>query len=127
MTLLQPTSPLRDVHNIKEAISLYDDKKASAIISVCELDHPIQYCNQLPDTLSMKDFISTGANCRSQDLERYYRVNGAIYIFDRKFVGALSDIYSINSFAYVMSRFKSIDIDTYFDLKLAEFIKTQHI
>ena len=125
VTLLQPTSPLRNANHIKEAMDLYNIKNASAVISVCELEHPIQYCNRLPDNLSMAGFIPTIANRRSQELERYYRVNGAIYIFDRQYVGSLSDIYSSKSFAYIMEKSASIDIDDAFDLYLSECIKNK--
>ncbi|AWA06173.1 acylneuraminate cytidylyltransferase family protein [Aeromonas hydrophila] len=125
VTLLQPTSPLRNANHIKGAMALYKMKNASAVISVCELEHPIQYCNKLPDNLSMAGFIPTIANRRSQELERYYRVNGAIYMFDRQYVGALSDIYSSNSFAYIMEKSASIDIDDAFDLYLSECIKNR--
>lgn len=125
VTLLQPTSPLRDANNIKDAMKLYEEKKASAVISVCELEHPIQLCNRLADDCSMNDFIPVTSNVRSQDLEPYYRINGAIYIFDRKFVYSLSEIYSDNSFAYIMSKANSIDIDDEYDFKLAEFFQYQ--
>lgn len=122
ITLLQPTSPLRDAMSIQEATVLYERKGALAVISVCELDHPIQYCNTLSADLSMAGFISAAVNIRSQELEPYYRLNGAIYIFDRRFVGMLSDIYSAHSFAYIMDKTKSVDIDDEFDFYLAEFM-----
>ncbi|GKX51178.1 acylneuraminate cytidylyltransferase family protein [Budvicia aquatica] len=122
VTLLQPTSPLRDANDIKEAMTVYENKEAQSIISVCALEHPLQYCNRLPENLSMNGFIPITSNQRSQDLEPYYRVNGAIYIFNRKYVGSLSDIYSQRSFAYIMDKVKSVDIDDEFDFKMAEFI-----
>ncbi|MGE6167756.1 cytidylyltransferase domain-containing protein [Aeromonas media] len=125
VTLLQPTSPLRDADNIREAMRLYDEKQASSVISVCELEHPIQYCNRLPSDLSMAGFIPARANQRTQELEIYYRLNGAIYIFERRFVGSLSDIYSAGSFAYLMDKKKSVDIDDAYDFALANFLMTQ--
>lgn len=122
VTLLQPTSPLREADNIKDAMKLYEEKNASSVISVCELDHPIQYCNRLPSDRSMNGFISVTANKRSQDLEPYYRLNGAIYIFARRFVGALSEIYSDGAFAYVMDKNSSVDIDEQLDFLLATLI-----
>lgn len=122
ITLLQPTSPLRNARNIIEAMALYEEKKAEAIISVCEIDHPIQYCNRLSKNQGMKGFISVNDNRRSQDLEPFYRLNGAIYIFDRRFVGSLTSIYSENSFAYIMNKFQSVDIDDEFDFMLAALL-----
>lgn len=126
VALLQPTSPLRDADNIKDAMKLYEEKNASSVISVCELDHPIQYCNRLPNDFSMKDFVTVSANKRTQDLEPYYRLNGAIYIFERKFVGFLSEIYSDNSFSYIMNKESSVDIDDEYDFLFASFLLLRH-
>lgn len=120
VAILQPTSPLRNAQHIQEAMALYDAKNASAIISVCELDHPIQYCNCLPLDHSLNGFINAENNQRSQDLEPYYRINGAIYLFDRKHVGALVGIYCKDSYAYLMDKQSSVDIDDAFDFSLAE-------
>lgn len=126
ITLLQPTSPLRDAKDICAAMSMYVEKQATAIVSVCEVEHPIQYCNRLPEDLSLTGFLPKSANKRSQDLEITYRINGALYIMDRKFVGKLSDIYSEGSYAYIMKKEKSVDIDDEYDFKMAEFIKTNY-
>ncbi|MFM4804502.1 cytidylyltransferase domain-containing protein [Aeromonas bivalvium] len=126
VTLLQPTSPLRNADNIKDAMKLFEEKKASAVISVCELDHPIQYCNRLPNDFSMKEFIAVSDNKRTQDLEPYYRLNGAIYIFDRKFVGFLSEIYSEGSFSYIMNKENSVDIDDEYDFIFASSLLLKH-
>ncbi|WP_446890900.1 acylneuraminate cytidylyltransferase family protein [Aeromonas veronii] len=120
VALLQPTSPLRTAQHIKEAMALYDNKSATAVISVCELEHPIQYCNRLPTDHCLDGFIAPVANKRSQEFEPFYRINGAIYLFDRKHVGELSGIYCDSSFAYVMSKNDSVDIDDAFDFKFAE-------
>lgn len=122
VALLQPTSPLRTALHIQEAMSLYDDKSASAVVSVCELDHPIQYCNRLPKDNSLNGFITPSVNKRSQELEPFYRLNGAMYIFERRFVGSLSNIYSDGAFAYVMDKYSSVDIDDVVDFNYAKFL-----
>lgn len=123
VAILQPTSPLRTAQHIKDAVALYRAKEANAVVSVCELDHPIQYCNRLPADNSLVGFITPVVNKRSQDLEPYYRVNGAIYLFDRKHVGELSGIYCEGSYAYLMDKASSVDIDDEFDFKIAECTK----
>ncbi|WP_038163014.1 cytidylyltransferase domain-containing protein [Trabulsiella guamensis] len=120
VALLQPTSPLRDASDIRNALSLYDERSALSVISVCELEHPLQYCNKLSDDLSMNGFLPEIMNKRSQELETYFRLNGAIYIFDRRFVGSLEKIYSEGSFAYIMKKENSVDIDDAFDFVMAE-------
>lgn len=122
VTLLQPTSPLRTADDIAQAMNMYDTKQASAIVSVCLTEHPIQFCNTLPIDLSMAGFIKTQNNKRSQELEPSWRLNGAIYIFDRKYVSNLTNLYEQNTFAYIMKRENSIDIDQELDFILAEII-----
>ena len=121
IAILQPTSPFRNAEHIIEAFEEMKTKHAKAIVSVCELEHPIQFCNQLGLDGSMDGFIKKENNKRTQDLEPYYRLNGAIYIFDRKYVGRISELYSMGTFAYIMDRRASIDIDTQDDFELAEF------
>lgn len=122
--LLQPTSPLRSEKHLDEAIELLFNKNADAIISVCEVDHPVQWCNKLDSNLSLKNFISEEfLNKRSQELEKYYRINGAIYICKtEKFLEEKTFFLKNNIFAYVMSREDSIDIDNIIDFKLAEIL-----
>ena len=121
VAILQPTSPLRNAKHIQEAFQVMKDKQAKAIISVCELEHPIQFCNTLGLDGSMDGFIDPKNIQRTQDLEPYYRLNGAIYILSREYVNKFSEMYSEGTYSYLMSSQVSIDIDTYEDFKLAEF------
>jgi len=122
IAILQPTSPLRNARHIKESMDLMHKRSAKAVISVCELDHPIQFCNTLGINGSMDGFIKPDNNKRTQDLETFFRLNGAIYLFDRNCVGDLDNLYSNGTYAYVMNRKSSIDIDTEEDFKLARFL-----
>ncbi|MGV7930885.1 MAG: cytidylyltransferase domain-containing protein [Spirochaetota bacterium] len=122
--LLQPTSPLRKVSDIDSAIKFLFEKKADAVVSVCEADHSPLRCNILPDSLSMENFISDKhRGKRSQDLPVFYRINGAIYIAktDRLILEG-SFLFKKNVFAYIMPRERSIDIDTEVDFKIAEIL-----
>ncbi|MGD8203036.1 cytidylyltransferase domain-containing protein [Pantoea sp. FN0305] len=122
ITLLQPTSPLRTAQHILEAAAVFREKRARTVISVCKISHPIQLCNKLPSNLSLDGFIKPDYTKRSQEQEIYYRINGAIYIFDRAFVGKLNELYTQGSFAYIMDEYDSVDIDTELDFKLAEIL-----
>ncbi|EOV0647195.1 acylneuraminate cytidylyltransferase family protein [Cronobacter turicensis] len=122
ITILQPTSPLRTASNIIDAFELMQQKKAKAIISVCPLEHPIQYCNTLPDDLSLVSFIDNKNLKRTQDLPQYYRLNGAIYLFKRSYVSSFREIYSEGTYAYIMSKDQSIDIDEEIDFEFAQLL-----
>jgi CMP-N-acetylneuraminic acid synthetase len=125
--ILQPTSPLRTETDIINAFDLMVEKKAKAIVSVCEIEHPIQYCNVLEDDLSMDNFIPEASIKRKQDLPTYYRLNGSIYLFNRDYVTNINAIYSKGTFAYIMNRFNSIDIDEEIDFELAEILLSKRI
>lgn len=120
--LLQPTSPLRDEQDIKEAIELLFQKDANAVVSVCETEHSPLYINTLDETLSMDNFISKGIKTRRQDLPKYYRLNGAIYLCNVDYFLKYNHFYNYKSFAYIMDKRKSIDIDDELDFKIAESI-----
>ncbi|MDQ7043634.1 MAG: acylneuraminate cytidylyltransferase family protein [Sulfurimonas sp.] len=122
LVLLQATSPLRTSKHIDEAIELFEHKSADGVISVVELEHSPLWSNTLPQDLSMKNFISQDVlNKRSQDLESYYRLNGAIYIVNiQKFLKEKSFFLQENSYAYVMDKLSSVDIDEAIDFMLAE-------
>lgn len=121
IVLLQPTSPLRDENHIDEAIELLDEKKANAIVSVCEMEHSPLWSNTLDSSLSMQGFLRDEVlNKRSQDLEKYYRLNGAIYICKtEKLLQERTFLLKNSIFAYIMSRECSVDIDEKIDFILA--------
>lgn len=121
IVLLQPTSPLRTSKHIDESFELLQSKDADAIVGVTELDHPIELTNRLPDDLSMKGFFATDSHLRSQEFPKRYRVNGAIYLVRVESLIKENTIFlSDRIYAYKMDREVSVDIDTPYDLKLAD-------
>jgi CMP-N,N'-diacetyllegionaminic acid synthase len=117
--LLQPTSPLRDENDIKDALELFINKKASAVVSVAKFEKNLNAIGKL-DNLSMIDFASKElANARRQD-EEYFYLNGAIYISLVDVFLEEETFYTENSFAFIMPKEKSLDIDDIYDFKLAE-------
>ena len=122
IVLLQPTSPLRNENQIDEAIELLEEKQADAIVSVCEMDHSPLWSNTLPKDGNMNNFLRDEVlNKRSQDLEKYYRLNGAIYICKTdKLLENKSFFLKDNIFAYIMDRKSSIDIDEEIDFLFAQ-------
>ena len=122
--LLQATSPLRNHKHIDEAFVLLNKKKADAIISVTEEDHSPLWSNTLPEDGSMARFLEKDIlNKRSQDLDKHYRLNGAIYICKtHKLLEEKSFFLKENIFAYTMDRGSSIDIDEKHDIDLARLI-----
>ena len=123
LVLLQPTSPLRTNEHIDEAIQLLEQKNADAIIGVCETDHSPLWVNTLPNSKSMDNFLSHEIiGKRSQDLDKHYRINGAIYICKTdKFIQEKT-LFINNNYAYEMKRSASVDIDNRIDFILASLL-----
>lgn len=124
--LLQPTSPLRTSSHIDGAMEILLDMGAESVISVCEAEHSPLWCNVLSPDGKMKDFIRTEyLGKRSQDLPKYYRLNGSIYILDTyQLLDTRQIACNEKTYSYLMSTEDSIDIDTIVDFKLAELIKS---
>jgi CMP-N,N'-diacetyllegionaminic acid synthase len=122
--LLQATSPLRNSKHIDESIELLENKKANSIISVCKVAHSPLWSNILPEDGSMVGFIKDNIkHKRSQDLEPYYRINGAIYLTTTTLLVKNKTFFlNKNIFAYKMERKDSIDIDETLDFMIAEKI-----
>ena len=121
--LLQPTSPLRKSEDIDNAIELLFSKNAQAIISVCEVEHHPYWENILPETGCMGEFLSNEImNKNRQERPVFYRLNGAIYLAYCDYLRTYKSFYGNETYAYIMPRERSIDIDNVLDLKLAEFM-----
>ena len=120
--LLQPTSPLRTASDIRSAYDMFVEKKAFSVVSMTELEHPIAWCGKIGEGYSLKNFADSNTYMQRQKQEMYYRPNGAIYIVDIKQLEGDGFLYGEGSYAYIMSREKSVDIDTEFDFQFAEFL-----
>lgn len=118
LILLQPTSPLRNEKDIDKAIELLFHKQASGLISVVEIDNKV-----------LKAFINNEAGylegisnnvypfMRRQDLPSVYMPNGAIYIIKTEEFIKSKKLFTEQTISYLMSKEKSIDIDTHADLE----------
>lgn len=124
-TLLQPTSPLRKTEDILNAYQIFKEKNATAVVSVCEMEHSPLWSNTLPEDNSLSGFLKSESNKQRQKLETFYRINGAIYMAKVKEFLKDTNLYRDNCYAYKMSSERSIDIDTELDFKIAETIINQ--
>lgn len=121
--ILQPTSPLRNIKDLQGSLDLFQKKNADAVISVCKAEHPPQWINTIGSDGEMDRFLSNqNKNVRSQSFERFYRLNGAVYCgSSRRLIKEASPYFESKTFAYIMPRKRSIDIDTIDDFEFAEY------
>ncbi len=120
--LLQPTSPLRTSEDIKNSIKLFINNECDALISVCEIDHSSMLSLSLKNKFLVPNCDDEFLTTRRQDLPTYYSPNGAIYITTPKSLKKNKTFIPKKTIPYIMPQERSIDLDTPFDLKLAEFL-----
>ncbi len=118
--ILLPTSPLRTSHDIDKAISLFDEKQADSIISYTKEHHPITWHKYIKEDLTFENIFDDELNNR-QDMKISYFPNGSIYVFKVELLKK-NLYYSSNSYAYLMPRCRSVDIDFLDDFLYAEFL-----
>ncbi len=118
--VLQPTSPLRTSTHIDEAVALFRSKNADSVISYCKELHPILWHKYINQDNSFENIFEEKLNNR-QDLRETYFPNGAIYIYKSKII-LQNKYYTEASYAYIMERNVSVDIDSLEDFEYAEFL-----
>ncbi len=124
IVLLQPTSPLRLVSEIDAALEFFLTKNAKGVVSISETEHSPMWSNTLPENGCMSDFIRPEVQGkRSQDLPKFYRLNGSIYIYEILTLLEKGHIFfNENVYGFETSLETAVDIDTGLDFLIAETI-----
>jgi len=124
IVLLQPTSPLRLVSELNTALESFIAKNAKGVVSVSETEHSPMWSNTLPENGCMSDFIRPEVlGKRSQDLPKFFRLNGSIYIYETlALLEKGSVFFDENVYGFETSLETSVDIDTALDFLTAEML-----
>lgn len=125
LALLEPTSPLREKDDIDKCIELLiDNKVGKSIISVSRFECVHPEFNVIIDRKSgfIKKVNGTTKFkiLRRQDLTDIYFFDGTIYISEISTLKTIKTFYHEFSIAYVVPRWKSLEIDELSDLICAE-------
>lgn len=129
IALLQPTSPLRNSEDIINAFEQKRKLHSNCVVSVVEVEHPVQWCFELSENRSMDEFANSSyCYMRRQDLPKHYRENGAIYIVNAdKICSDDYNLYADNCTAYIMDNSHSVDIDSKEDFLIADALLRNNI
>lgn len=121
LVLLQPTQPLRHAEHIDGAIEVMIDQNYSSLVSVFPVqNHPL-LIRKMDQNRKLSGLLETGSTVRRQDFEKYYVVNGAIYINRIKDLDTNSSLND-NDYGYEMPSELNLDIDEPKDIELLEYI-----
>jgi CMP-N-acetylneuraminic acid synthetase len=118
--LVQPTSPLRKVIDIKNVIKKIVDEKLESVWTISKTDlkfHPLKQLTLKKNILSHYNKKGKGIIARQQLNNTYYR-NGVAYAVTRELVLKNKNLISKKSSGYLINT-PQISIDTVKDFKLA--------
>jgi CMP-N,N'-diacetyllegionaminic acid synthase len=118
--VLQPTSPLRESEDINKSIELFREKKAFSVVSFCQEHHPISWHKFIEEEGRVTSIFEDKLQNR-QEFKPTFFPNGAIFVL-RTEVFKTRKYYTEDTYAYIMDRRKSVDIDTLEDFEYAEFL-----
>jgi len=118
--VLLPTCPLRNADDIDKAIELFISKKADSVVSFTREHHPISWHKHVNEDLSFSNIGEDLLKNRQEERVSYFP-NGSIYIFKSQLLFA-GKYYSERSYAYIMPKNRSVDIDYIDDFLYAEYL-----
>ena len=121
--VLQPPSPLRTREDIEAAMQLARERQADGVVSVCSVHQHPYWMKRITEDGWLTDFLplDSAYTCR-QDLPPVYALNGAIYLARREVLLERQTFYTDRTYGYIMPPERSLDIDTPWDLHLADLI-----
>lgn len=117
---IYPTSPLIDLHDLKNANEQFVSNKYDVLLSSVAYSFPIQRSFHLNDTNMVELNHPEAINKRSQDLLKNYHDAGAMYFFNVEKFNASKSLWIGNIGAFELNELKVQDIDTLEDWKIAE-------
>lgn len=124
LILLDPTSPLRTVEDIEEALSLFhQDETCQAVVSGCEA-HRSPYFNmvRLKDDFVQMLIPTEGDIGRRQDCPPVYDLDTTVWIYSREAIMDIGQRIPPRTRLYIVPEERSIHIDTESDFMIVEFL-----
>jgi CMP-N,N'-diacetyllegionaminic acid synthase len=122
VVLLQPTSPLRRPEHVDAAVRLLHESGADSVVSVVEVPH--RYApDSLMDVVDGRVVPRGDARTRQEKGRVYARNGPAVLALRASRLG--DDLYGGDCRPYVMDERASLDVDSPFDLELADLLLRQ--
>ena len=127
VVVLQPTSPLRRARHIDEALECMVGSDADTVVSVVPVPHRYSpYAIMRDEDGCLRDFRESPVpfdRFRRQATPVFYARNGpAVLVAKTEGLYERQSLYGERVLPYVMSEEDSLDVDTEFDLRLAEWL-----
>lgn len=121
--LLQPTSPLREPEDIDGAVRLALEKRADAVVGVCDVTHHPYWAKAVAEDGRLVEFLTLDREyARRQDLPAVYGINGAIYAARRQVLLDRESFYTDRTWPWVMPPDRSLDVNIAWDVRVADLV-----
>ena len=118
--VLQPTSPFRRARHIDGAARRFREADTDGVVSVsAPVEHPYEFVTFSAGEMRRAVERKMEAS-RRQDWPKFFFVNGAIYLVRTSALMRDHTLLPRRSVPYLMDQRDSVDIDSVFDLKIAE-------
>jgi CMP-N,N'-diacetyllegionaminic acid synthase len=127
VVLMQPTSPLRATVDVDGCLNFAIERHALSVVSVCEAETHPYWTYRLAENKTLEKFVNADFVPRRQDLPQVFTINGALYFAQAEWLRRIGSFIGDETLAYVMPRERSLDIDTKFDLQIAEFLMKEMV
>lgn len=116
---IYPTAPPVTATKLNEAFTLFEDKKAEAVLPVVKYSYPPQRAIVIKDGLASFQYIENRF-ARSQDLEAIYHDAGQFYFLRTEAFVKQHDLVLKKTIPLIVNELEVQDIDNETDWKLAE-------
>ncbi len=123
--LLEPSSPFATYVDFQRAIETFERLRPDSVVSVRPTEVSSIYVETLgPGGRMDRHFAKMKAarNPRRQDRPVEYTMNGALYLIDWDFLRRNRSVYGENTYAHIMPRELSVEIETPDDLHFGRFL-----
>ena len=123
LLVLQPTSPLRTQDDIVRALAMLYEDAVDAVVGVAVPSTHPQWAMTVSQDGYLSRYLPQGSTpTRRQDLAPIYAPNGAVFAISREALLAERTLYPRRTVAYVMPSERSLDIDSTWDLHIADLL-----
>lgn len=126
VVLLQPTSPLRSLQDLRASLDLFERSGSDLVLTVTAADSSVLKWGELSDNGFFRPLSSVKhVFSNRQSLPPVYKPNGAVYVFNAEWLlknKALNNAKTISGVK--MPKIRSYDIDTLEDFALCQEILT---
>lgn len=117
--LLQPTSPLRNGRNIREAMELFLQTDCENVVSFAKVEKSPRLFSTLDAEGFAKDICGVDKGYRRQNHQALYYPNGGIFISSKGIYLKNESYFTPKTKAYLMDKETSLDVDDGIDFKYA--------